>query len=425
MVFAAYYTAEDDDGFLLVALLIIWTLFVAKFVYFTLRAAQMLLAASRVLSTAEVVVANKMDLVNMLRRHAYAAIAANLTTILLFISRVSMKPMSTIVVEFILRYLDLANNVITVLLLSGLWRARHHNVDSAIRIVAVWRKLNEARDVILKTLGYDIGPKIPVIAEAAWISQDAYSTVLSQVKAEEGASANALLSMESLHTYIVNGEPMLLKESQIEYWMHAQEEVVAQNATDLQQLVEEARAAHLELKARVAPGTKWALASPEEPAKLLQGSQNFKLPGVAAAYDPGAKSLERIQQKAAQKYAGDFNRVRDVARLALHFDTAEALLLAVPEVLKMFDVVCVENRFNKPTALGWADVTVLVRMPVQRGSALAVHVAEIQLQLTVFFEARLVNHKHYRIIRNVLPQLGVSHIHTDRVQGIILDILSQ
>lgn len=433
MVFAAYYVTDDPSTVFLVVLVIIWVVFVAKFAYFTLQAARKLFAASQVLSTVEVMVANKSDLVNMLNRHAYATIAANLTTILLFISRVTMKPMGTLAVEFVLRYVDLANNVITVMLLSGVWRERHHNVDSAIRIVSVWRKLDEAKGVILTELGYDIGPKIPVIAEAAWISQDAYTTVLNQVKAEEGATATQLLNMESMHLYLVNGEQMLLKESQIEYGMHAQEEVLAQNATDLMQLVEEARAAHLELKARLAPGSPWALASPEEPAKLLQGRQNFGLPGVAAAYDPGVKSMERIQQKSAQKYSGDFNRVRDVARLALHFDTAEALLGAIPEVLKMFDVVQVENRFHKPTSLGWADVTVLVRMPVQRaqrgtqsGAApLTVHIAEIQLQLTVFFKARLVNHKHYRIIRNVLPQLGVSHMHTDLVQGIILDILSQ
>merc|ERR1719343_495464 len=150
-----------------------------------------------------------------------------------------MKPMGTLAVEFVLRYVDLANNVITVLLLSGVWRERHHNVDSAIRIVSVWRKLGEAKGVIFTELGYDIGPKIPVIAEAAWISQDAYSTVLNQVKAEEGATATQLLNMESMHLYLVNGEQMLLKESQIEYGMHAQEEVLAQNATDLMQLVEE------------------------------------------------------------------------------------------------------------------------------------------------------------------------------------------
>merc|ERR1711988_1784394 len=84
-----------------------------------------------------------------------------------------------------------------------------------------------------------------------------------------------------------------------------------------------------------------------------------------AVCDPGVKKRPRIEAKAAYKYKDSngkvrYSRVRDIARLALQFETVERLLDAIPILHSCFDVVDLENRFASPTMLGWRDVTMLV-----------------------------------------------------------------
>merc|ERR1712187_384120 len=97
-----------------------------------------------------------------------------------------------------------------------------------------------------------------------------------------------------------------------------------------------------------------------------------------------------------------YDRVRDLARIALSFNTPARLLAAVPYLYEVFDVVQLENRFAKPTALGWRDITVLVSIDLPGGP----HISEIQLQLSQLSEARKAVHSHYRCVRELLPSLG-------------------
>jgi len=144
------------------------------------------------------------------------------------------------------------------------------------------------------------------------------------------------------------------------------------------------------------------------------------------AYDPGTKSHARIQQKAQQKYLGEdgqprYNRVRDISRMALLYDTPASLLAGLAKIRETFIVLMVENRFAAPTALGWRDVTVLVSIPVEQ----RFHISELQLQLKTFALARKSAHKHYVTLRKEMPQVcKVPAADMDRVQAYILDKLN-
>jgi len=130
----------------------------------------------------------------------------------------------------------------------------------------------------------------------------------------------------------------------------------------------------------------------------------------------------RIKQKAKQKYKGNLCCVHDAARLAVFCDSVERLVAAVPRMLKTFHVIEVENRFANPTPLGWMDITFLVRVPVELpGGRTCNHTAEIQLQLTSFYEARLKTHKYYRVVRSALGKAGVKPEHLDLVQQTLLE----
>ena len=146
---------------------------------------------------------------------------------------------------------------------------------------------------------------------------------------------------------------------------------------------------------------------------------------VDKVYDPGIKGRGRIEQKAAYKYADKdgkpmYRRVRDIARLALQYDSCAALITGLEGMRKAFKVVELDNRFAQPTALGWMDVAALVEIDVGGVK----HVAELQLQLSEFARARTIAHRHYHTLRTLLPEkLRIQPKDLDRVQAEILDAL--
>ena len=74
-----------------------------------------------------------------------------------------------------------------------------------------------------------------------------------------------------------------------------------------------------------------------------------------------------------------------------------------------FKVVRIENRFRKPTVLGWRDVTVIVEetlMAHEWGADGARHLCEIQLQLRGYADARVLAHVRDAKMN---PQGALSH----------------
>jgi hypothetical protein len=220
---------------------------------------------------------------------------------------------------------------------------------------------------------------------------------------------------------------------------------IAQCTNDIETLMRNASEVQPLLRNKVAPDDAWfaiagAVAKANEAhdsievsgcrvARRTSCAEGIVLDGLLAyadeALDPGAKRRERVMEKATFKYQDEwgrpqFDRVRDIARMALQFDTAEALLRVLPRIYDAFDVVEVENRFANPTALGWMDITLLVRMKLPSGAS---HIAELQVQLNEFANERREAHKHYKTIRSVIPSMGVRAEHVDAVQRMILEAI--
>jgi len=215
-----------------------------------------------------------------------------------------------------------------------------------------------------------------------------------------------------------------------------------QPTNDLDRLMSDAQKAQLYLKQLLAPQSDWASKSQfrEKTERGIVGRnggwEHGLLDWIDAIYDPGIKSRERITTKAEYKYAtsGGFARVRDVSRLALQFNTAERLVASLSDLVGTVDVVSFENRFASPTPLGWADVTLLVKVPLSHHGGTApssrstpkgtatlscYHVAEIQLHLEGFVRAREMVHTHYSELRSLLPSAGVRAEHLDTVMAIL------
>jgi len=144
--------------------------------------------------------------------------------------------------------------------------------------------------------------------------------------------------------------------------------------------------------------------------------------------DPGTKSEERVRQKANAKYwqllDRRFARVRDIARVCLSYNSLEGMLRGLQRVRDEFKVVEIENRFAKPTALGWRDITALVELPLPDLDT--VHIAEIQMSHRELVEARRRLHKYWKVVRELLPgTCRVAVDDMDVVQDAILTALEE
>jgi predicted small secreted protein len=117
--------------------------------------------------------------------------------------------------------------------------------------------------------------------------------------------------------------------------------------------------------------------------------------------DPGVKREMRCKQKVEIKYPKlGFRRILDAARLAVVCDTCARMEQAVNRLSEIFEVVKVVNRHANPTALGWSDVQLLVRVRLGGG---ATHIAELQVQHELLYNARKTVHTHYTTLRESLP----------------------
>jgi len=294
---------------------------------------------------------------------------------------------------------------------------------------------------VQEELGYDLGEKIKDLEEPLTHSMLVYGGALNRVFLKEPEAMTQLLHLNSQRLY--GGK--LQSEGDA---MDEEPDSITQRTNDVETLLRDATEVQPLLRNKIAPEGVWVTtagaveeaggAQEDDGAIEVSGcriarralcSEGLELELLLAhadeALDPGAKRRERVMEKAMFKYQDQwgqpqFDRVRDIARMAIQFHSAEALLRVLPRIFDAFEVVEVENRFANPTALGWMDITLLVRMKLASGET---HIAELQVQLNEFANERRQAHKHYKTIRAVIPSMGVRAEHVDAVQRLILDAL--
>ncbi|CAD7940242.1 unnamed protein product [Amoebophrya sp. A25] len=190
-----------------------------------------------------------------------------------------------------------------------------------------------------------------------------------------------------------------------------------QELSDLDLLLEQAMQAQGWLKRQV-------MEDPKRPWPTRTYNRGNLKPPFHEAFDPGIKGRRRCLEKATYKYEAQygqqkFRRLRDMARLSLHFEKCKDLLVALRELPKFFTVIQLDNRMRFPTALGWRDFAALVLGEDDEGKK---HICEIQLQLSAYTKARETAHQHYRALREKIPLL-VGNKQAEALQEAILDAL--
>lgn len=142
--------------------------------------------------------------------------------------------------------------------------------------------------------------------------------------------------------------------------------------------------------------------------------------GGGEAFDPGIKSGGRLQDKAMIKYKGDWSQMKDVSRFAIYYPDAQSLLSGLEKLKREFTCVKIENRFRRPTVLGWRDVTLLLEEMVETCGRKR-HLVEVQLQLTGYANARKQAHHYYELVRKkIVADSGVTDT---KEQEMLLSIL--
>lgn len=90
---------------------------------------------------------------------------------------------------------------------------------------------------------------------------------------------------------------------------------------------------------------------------------------------PTHKSRIRAQQKIMIELNGNANALTDLARGSIIASNIDDLISAYDYLIQYTDVRGVKNRFNRPTASGYRDIKLLIRLPNSH------FIVEIQLHL--------------------------------------------
>jgi hypothetical protein len=351
---------------------------------------------------------------------------------------------------------DVVVNGFCVLALSGLLSSsQNEQVLGFFSLAKRLARLGDARKRVLEELGYDLGEKIRELEEPLTHSTLAYGGALQRLFCKEPEAMMKLMHLDSQHLY--GGVLRCVGDAPAE-----EMDSITQRTNDIEVLLRDAQEVQPLLREKIAPQDMWHSpestcrpnpprtstcanpedinVSPESPEEVEHDEnaclvarriecKEVLMDGILAfadeALDPGVKKPKRVKEKATFKYQDQdgmpqFDRVRDIARMALQFETAEALVRALPAIYDAFEVVEVENRFANPTALGWMDISLLLRMQLASGDA---HIAELQAQLNEFADERRRAHRHYKTIRAAIPEMGVRAEHVDAVQLLILDAI--
>merc|ERR1719387_2381759 len=169
--------------------------------------------------------------------------------------------------------------------------------------------------------------------------------------------------------------------------------------------MDEALEVQLHVKNLILPGSDWARVSGAGMSGDVWPSSRKTFP-VDEAVDPGPKGIKRIKEKVETKYGGKYERNRDYCRLGLIYDSVSHLLEGLEKILKFkikengMKVVELENRFARPTSLGWQDISLLLRVRVPSSGRF--HVMEIQMQLRRLMKVRDTEHGCYEKIRSLI-----------------------
>lgn len=290
------------------------------------------------------------------------------------------------------------------------------------RVSAKW-PIERIRTLVWAKFDYDLEGCLEELVGAVEASAVAYRGALEKLQANEPDKLLELQAMDGMSMY--EGQLLTAKQADEKGLM---EDWVCQESGGLEGLMESAHSAQKGLKNAVAPGSPWASKDLNDPKEVPHGHPDREVKDVGCAKggvatDPGIKGKARIEEKATSRQKPHdveppYHQLVDVSRLGLVYETVTALFNGLNMLLQKADVLWVDNKFKRPSALGYSDVNVGVRT---NG-----HISEVQLSVGAMFEVKMtVGHVHYETIRSLLAQKGVSGRDMDAVQRLILKELDR
>lgn len=190
---------------------------------------------------------------------------------------------------------------------------------------------------------------------------------------------------------------------------HLKADWVEQMINDLPSLIQDAEEAQRALATMAASDSEWDELFIHG-HRIHVASPANGLAAGGTVVNPGCKGKHRIEQKAMQRRRGPGDEVPyrslvDIARLTFKFPTSAALLTCI-NAFKQADseglvkLQWVDNKFARPTPLGYSDVNLGVGVPVASGRT---HIAEVQLTVDSFQTAKDLAHVAYEKIRSTIP----------------------
>lgn len=145
--------------------------------------------------------------------------------------------------------------------------------------------------------------------------------------------------------------------------------------------------------------------------------------GVAT--DPGIKGAARIDEKAKSRNAEapNYCQIIDICRVGMNFATVDSLLACVQQLVAKADICWLDNKFRTPSALGYQDVNIGVRITLPGEKS---HICEVQLSLDAMFAAKMdTGHALYEKMRSSLADLNVPAPMQDPLLRTIISMLDQ
>jgi hypothetical protein len=191
-----------------------------------------------------------------------------------------------------------------------------------------------------------------------------------------------------------------------------------------------AQLAQKKLKGLLVPKTEWAAADLNDTNAIPHGDpqreirdQGLVLGGCCT--DPGIKSAARIREKANEQNpeAPDYTRITDISRLGANFETVDALFTCIQSVCKVAEICWIDNKFRAPSALGYSDVSIGIRitMPGEKS-----HICELQLSVDKMFAAKKgPGQAHYEKMRSSLADLHIPAHMQDSLLRFIISMLDE
>eukprot|EP00746_Dinoflagellata_sp_MGD_P061578 gnl/MRDRNA2_/MRDRNA2_26032_c0_seq1.p1 gnl/MRDRNA2_/MRDRNA2_26032_c0~~gnl/MRDRNA2_/MRDRNA2_26032_c0_seq1.p1 ORF type:complete len:826 (+),score=128.58 gnl/MRDRNA2_/MRDRNA2_26032_c0_seq1:181-2658(+) len=326
--------------------------------------------------------------------------------------------------------------IVCVSALSGLMighRSKEHPTLANITINDRLKRLPQAAHSLAKQLGYSLGDHIDVLQAPLKAAAKIHIAALKKVAAREPQPLWHLLHLEQHHMYA----GLLLSDDEAGGRIR---DLVTQDSEILDELMEDALRAQAFLKNMFIPKTaKLKRARPKgmfkrmqmrrQEAKAAAKTRSPLLEFVSSSFENGVKDPDAVRRKAnlqsrvvkgVPSQIPSLNRIFDIARVTLQVRKAHHLLLLVCGLTQLFDVVAIENRFARPSALGFMDVTVLVRLALDTGHS---HIAEIRVELIDICQARIAATSCVDNMRSSLQYFGVSSVDVEQALRIIFQAL--